>query len=84
MQSRGLLAAAALLALTTLGAPAFGQGGGGGGGGGPPRLAPLLMQSTAFEANRIAAGLPANFFRANTYLGSGSTAQLRAIAGSRP
>ena len=32
------------------------------------------LQSTAFDANRIAAGLPANFFRANTYLGSGSTA----------
>jgi len=41
------------------------------------------LQSTAFEANRVAAGLPANFFRANTYLGSGSTAWLRSIAGSR-
>jgi len=41
------------------------------------------LQSTAFEANRIAAGLPANFFRANTYMGSGSTPQLRMIAGNR-
>jgi hypothetical protein len=41
------------------------------------------LQSTAFEANRIAAGLPANYFRANTYMGSGSTPQLRAIAGKR-
>ena len=32
------------------------------------------LQNTSFENNRIAAGLPANFFRANTYLGSGSTA----------
>jgi hypothetical protein len=41
------------------------------------------LQSTAFDANRIAAGLPANFFRANPYLGSGSSAQLRTNAGSR-
>jgi hypothetical protein len=41
------------------------------------------LQSTAFEANRIAAGLPANFFRANPYLGSNSTAQLRTNAGNR-
>ena len=33
------------------------------------------LQNTSFENNRIAAGLPANFFRANTYLGSGSAAQ---------
>ena len=32
------------------------------------------LQNTSFENNRIAAGLPANFFRANTYLGSGSEA----------
>ena len=41
------------------------------------------MQNTSFENNRIAAGLPANFFRANTFLGSGSTAQLRTTAGKR-
>jgi hypothetical protein len=41
------------------------------------------LQSTAFDANRIAAGLPANVFRANTYMGSGSTPQIRTIAGSR-
>ena len=47
----GLIApslAAALLLLTTLGAPAFGQGGGG-----PPRFSPLLMESTAFEDGGI-------------------------------
>lgn len=48
MQSRTLRAAAALLLLITLGAPAFGQGGGG-----PPRFSPLLMESTAFEDGGI-------------------------------
>src|SRR5262245_15913616 len=48
-------AVAALLTLATFtSAPALAQGGGGGGGGGgPPRLAPLLMQSTAFEDGGI-------------------------------
>ena len=41
------------------------------------------LQSTTFEANAAAAGLPLNFFRANTYLGSGSAANLRATAGTR-
>ena len=41
------------------------------------------LQSTALNANRIAAGLPANLFRANTFLGSGSSAQLRTVAGNR-
>ena len=57
MQTRKGCAAAALVILATLSLPAFGQGGGGagggGGGGGPPRLAPLLMQSTAFEDGGI-------------------------------
>ena len=57
MQTRKGCAAAALVILATLTLPAFGQGGGGagggGGGGGPPRLAPLLMQSTAFEDGGI-------------------------------
>jgi Raf kinase inhibitor-like YbhB/YbcL family protein len=47
-------AAAALTILATLtSATALAQGGGGGGGGGPPRLAPLLMESTAFEDGGI-------------------------------
>ena len=41
------------------------------------------LQNTSFENNGIAAGLPANFFRANTSLGSGSSAQLRTTAGNR-
>jgi Raf kinase inhibitor-like YbhB/YbcL family protein len=53
MQTKKGCAAAALVILATLSLPAFGQGGGGGGGGGPPRLAPLLMQSTAFEDGGI-------------------------------
>jgi Raf kinase inhibitor-like YbhB/YbcL family protein len=55
MLSTKTCAAAALLMFATLtGAPALAQGGGGGGGGGgPPRLAPLLMESTAFEDGGI-------------------------------
>ena len=41
------------------------------------------LQNTSFENNRIAAGLPANFFRANTYLGSGGEANLRTTGGKR-
>jgi Raf kinase inhibitor-like YbhB/YbcL family protein len=56
IHSRTVRAAAALLMLAALGAPAFGQGGGGGaggGGGGGFRLPPLLMESTAFEDGGI-------------------------------
>ena len=53
MQTKKGCAAAALVILATLSLPALGQGGGGGGGGGPPRLAPLLMESTAFEDGGI-------------------------------
>ena len=41
------------------------------------------LQNASFENNRIAAGLPANFFRANTYLGSGGKANLRTTGGKR-
>jgi carboxypeptidase family protein len=41
------------------------------------------LQNPALDANRTAAGLPANFFRANPAIGSGGTAQLRTVAGNR-
>jgi hypothetical protein len=41
------------------------------------------LQSTAFQANAAAAGLPLNFFRANPAIGSGGSAILYAQGGNR-